>query len=61
MEDEFPCVVCRKVVDNNFIIVQFYACYLHERCSSIRNKLKEDSNFKCQTCANQQTDLAEDC
>ena len=34
---------------------------MHKRCSSIRGKLKEDSKFKCQTCGNQQTDVAEDC
>ena len=27
----------------------------------IRDKLKEDSEFKCQTCLNQQTDTAEGC
>ena len=33
---------------------------MHKRCSDIRVKLKEDSRLKCQTYANQQTDIAED-
>ena len=27
---------------------------MHKRCSGIRGKLKKDSKFKCQTCANQE-------
>ena len=34
---------------------------MHKRCSGIRGKVKENSKFKCQTCANQQTDVAVDC
>ena len=35
--------------------------WVHRKCSGIRGKLKEDSLFKYQTCANQQTNIAEDC
>ena len=34
---------------------------MHERYSGIKGKLKYDSKFKCETCANQQTDITEDC
>ena len=34
---------------------------MHKGCIGIRGKLKKDSKFKCQACANQQTDIAEDC
>ena len=34
---------------------------MHKGCSAIRSKLKEESKFKCQTCANEQTGIAEDC
>ena len=34
---------------------------MHKRGSDIRGKLKEDSKFKCQTYADQQTDIAENC
>ena len=33
---------------------------MHERCSGIRGKLEKDSNFKCQSSANQHTRIAED-
>ena len=34
---------------------------MYKRCSGIRGKLKDDSKFKCQTCANQRIDIAEHC
>ena len=34
---------------------------MHKGCIGIRGKLKKDSKFKCQACANQQTGIAEDC
>ena len=61
MEGKFLCAACRKDVGINFDLCQFSRCWVHERCSGIRDKLKEDGKFKCQTCANQQTDIAEDC
>ena len=61
MEGKFPCAACRKDVGINFDLCQFSRCWVHERCSGIRDKLKEDGKFKCQTCENQQTDIAEDC
>ena len=36
-----------------------HKCWVHKRYSIIRGNLKEDSMLKCQTCANQQTDIAE--
>ena len=35
-------------------------CWVHQRFSGIRVKLQEDSKFKRQTYANQQTDIADD-
>ena len=61
MEGKFPCAVCRKGVVINSILCQFCRCWVHKGCSGIRGKLKEDSKFKCQTYANQQTGIAEDC
>ena len=42
------------------ILSKFCRCWVHERCSRI-GKLKEGTKFKCQTCASQQTGIAEDC
>ena len=53
---KFPCVVSREGICSNSI-----RCWVHKRCSGIRSKLKEDSKFKCQTYANQQRDIADDC
>ena len=39
----------------------FRSCWVHKRCSGITGKLKGNNNYKCQTRANQQTDIAEDC
>ena len=33
---------------------------MHKKCNGIRCKLKEKSNFKNQTCANQQTGITKD-
>ena len=60
-EGKFPCAFCRKRVGSNSILCQFCSCLLHKRFSGIRGKLKEDSKLKCQTCANLQRDIAEDC
>ena len=51
--DMFPCAVWRKDVRSNFILCQFCRCWVHNRLSSFRGKLKKDGNFKFQTCANQ--------
>ena len=51
-EEKFPKAACRKDVVNKSILYQFYRCGVHKRCSGIR--------AKCQTCAYQQTDIAED-
>ena len=52
--------VFRKNKGSNSILCQFSRCYAHKRCSGIRQKLKEDSYFKCQVCANQRADIADD-
>ena len=60
IKGKFLCAVCRKDVGSNSILCQFCRCWVHKRCSGIRGKLKVDSKFKCQTCMNQQMDIAED-
>ena len=60
-EGRFPCPVCKKSVSSYSILWQFCRCWLHKRCNGIIGKPKEDSEFKCQTCANRQIDIAEDC
>ena len=52
--------VCRKSKSSNSILCQFWRCRVHERCSGIRAKLEKDSNFKCQSSANQHIGIAED-
>ena len=34
---------------------------MHKECSGIRGKPKHDSEFKCEICAIQRTDITEDC
>ena len=45
-EDELLCAVCRKDLDSNSILCQIWWFRLHEECSGIRGKLKEDSKVK---------------
>ena len=45
-------------IDSCSILSRFCRCWVHKRCSGIRGKLEEDTKFKC---ANQQTDIAEEC
>ena len=52
--------VCRKGIGSSSIFSQFCRCWVYKKCSVIRGKLKKDCKFKCQTCANQQTDIGED-
>ena len=52
IKDKFPCALCRKSIASNSIFSQFCRCRVHKRCSGISDRLKEDSKFKCQTCAN---------
>ena len=61
VEGKFPFVLCKKNLGSNSIISQICRCSVHKRCNSIRGKLKEGSAFKCQTYANQQTDIGKDC
>ena len=44
MEGNFPWLLV-KGVGSNSILNQFCMCCLHERCSGIRGKLKEDSKI----------------
>ena len=60
-EGKFSCAVSRKDVGSNSIFYQLFRCWMQKKCSCIRGKLNEDSTCKCQTQANQKTDLTEDC
>ena len=57
MEGKLPCVVCKKGAHINSILCQFCRCWVHQRCSGITGKLKEDNKFKCHTGVNQQIDI----
>ena len=61
MNVKFPSVVWREGVGINSILCQISWCWLHKRCGCTRGKLKEDSKFRCQTYANQPTEIAKDC
>ena len=63
IEGKFPCAVCRKGIGSNSILCQFCKCRVHKRCSGIRitPPPPRNSKFKCQSCANQQVNIAEDC
>lgn len=50
----------RKDVVNKSILYQFYRCGVHKRCSGIRAKFEKGQQIEIQTCAYQQTDIAED-
>ena len=52
MEGKFPCAACREGVFINSILCQFCRFCVRKRYSGARGKLKEDSKFKCHTCAN---------
>lgn len=58
-EDKLPGAVCRKGVGSNSIPCQFCRCLVSNRCSGIRSNLRENWNFKCKICLNQQTDIPE--
>lgn len=53
MEGKFLCAVCRKDIRINSILCELCRCWMHKRCNGHRGKLKENSKFKCQACANQ--------
>ena len=42
-ESKSPCAICIKGVGKSSIFSQFCRWWLHNRCSCIRGKLKEDS------------------
>ena len=56
-KSKFPFAVCKKGVRSYSILCLFCSCWVHNGCSGIRSKLKEDKNFKCQSSRNQQTDV----
>lgn len=60
-ESKSACAFCRKNVGCHSILCQFYRCLVHNRCSGIGDKLKENRNFKYQVSANLQTIIAEGC
>ena len=60
-EGNFLCAVSSKDVGSNSILCQFSRWWVQKRCSNMRDILKENSRFKCHTCANQQTDILEEC
>lgn len=53
IKNMFSCAVCRKDVGCNFILCQFYKCWVRKKCSGIGGRLKQDEEFKCWTGASQ--------
>ena len=53
--------ICRKGLGSNSMLCQFSRCWVYKRSSGFKGKLKEDNNFKCQACENQQTGMVQDC
>ena len=56
-EGKFLCAIWRKGVGSN--LSQFCKCWVHMRCRDIRDKQKDESKFKSQSCPNQQIDIAD--
>lgn len=55
IDNNSPRAIWRKGVNSYSILWQFCKNWVHKRCNGSKGKLKEDSTFKCQTCANKQT------
>ena len=49
MEGKLPSAVCRQGLGINSILCQFSRCWVHKRCSGIKDKLKEESKFTRRT------------
>ena len=49
-QGKHPCAVCHKGVRKNSIKCSSCGLWVHNRCSGIKTRLKEDPNFKCRTC-----------
>ena len=56
-EGKFPCAVCRELLSSIYIFCQFFKCWVHKKYCGIGGTLREDSKFKCQKCASQQTEI----
>ena len=61
IEAKFPCVIYRNGVGSNSTLCRLCRFWVHKRSNAIRGKLVEDSKFKCQACASQLGELAQDC
>ena len=48
-EGKLLSAVCRKGFGINSILCQFCRCWVHTRCSGIKDKLKEDSKLTRRT------------
>lgn len=51
----------RKEVSSILILCQVYKCWSRKRSTVIREKLRQESEFKCQHCAVQKAGIVEKC
>jgi len=49
---KYPCSVCRKGVGRNSIQCINCKTWVHKRCSEVKGKLKDITDFKCMRCMN---------
>ena len=48
---KYLCGVCRTGVGSNSIFCRSCGKWIHRRCSVVRGRLKDDSNYACPKCA----------
>jgi len=49
---KYPCSVCSKGVGRNSIQCSKCKAWVHKRCSEVKGKLKDITDFKCRKCKN---------
>ena len=56
----WPCGICKKGVGSNSIQCTKCNSWIHKRCSKIKQRLKQDSQFQCKNCSdNVETEVDE--
>ena len=48
----WPCAICKKGVGSNSIQCSKCKKWIHKKCSGLKKKLKQDSQFQCLGCIN---------
>lgn len=47
---KYPCGVCRRGVGTNSILCGGCGKWIHKKCSKLKGKIREDSNYRCFQC-----------